>query len=87
MTSAASAYAPAPAATMPRLPMLDGWRALSILAVLAAHMLPLGPARLRINVSAGNAGMGLFFALSGFLIASGLAFHPSVRDFAIRRIA
>ena len=65
--------------------MLDGWRAFSILAVLAAHLLPLGPARLQINLAAGNAGMGLFFGLSGFLIASTLNFHPSVRDFAIRR--
>jgi len=28
-----------------RLKLLDGWRAISILAVLAGHLLPLGPHR------------------------------------------
>ncbi len=75
-----------PAPRMPRLPVLDGWRGISILAVLAAHMLPLGPARFDLNYMAGEFGMGLFFALSGFLITSTLYFHPSVRDFVIRRL-
>jgi peptidoglycan/LPS O-acetylase OafA/YrhL len=70
---------------MPRLPVLDGWRGLSILAVLACHMLPLGPARYDLNTAAGTLGMAIFFALSGFLITSTLFFHPSVRTFAIRR--
>jgi peptidoglycan/LPS O-acetylase OafA/YrhL len=55
-----------------RLPVLDGLRAISILLVLAAHMLPLGPKVLRLNETAGPMGMSLFFALSGFLITSGL---------------
>ncbi len=71
---------------MPRLPVLDGWRACSILAVLACHMLPLGPAHWRLNVAAGCMGMSIFFTLSGFLITSTLYFHPSVRDFIIRRL-
>ena len=55
-----------------RLPALDGLRAISILLVLAAHMLPLGPKILGLNFTAGAMGMSLFFALSGFLIASAL---------------
>jgi peptidoglycan/LPS O-acetylase OafA/YrhL len=65
--------------------MLDGWRGISILAVLACHMLPLGPNHWDLNVATGIFGMAIFFSLSGFLIASTLFFHPSVRDFAIRR--
>lgn len=69
-----------------RLPMLDGWRGISILVVLAAHMLPLGPKRLGLNEAAGVLGMSLFFALSGFLITSTLIHDPSVRNFVIRRL-
>ncbi len=76
----------APARRMPRLPVLDGWRGISILFVLAAHMLPLGPNRWQLNESAGVTGMAIFFSLSGFLITSTLFFHPSVRTFAIRRL-
>ena len=71
---------------MPRLPVLDGWRGISILAVLAAHMLPLGSKRFELNEAAGVFGMAIFFTLSGFLITSTLYFHPSVRTFAIRRM-
>jgi peptidoglycan/LPS O-acetylase OafA/YrhL len=71
---------------MPRLPVLDGWRGISILAVLMAHMLPLGPTRFHLNESAGLFGMAVFFNLSGFLITSTLFFHPSVHTFAIRRL-
>ncbi|HXB62457.1 MAG TPA: acyltransferase [Acidobacteriaceae bacterium] len=72
-------------ARMPHLPVLDGWRGISILSVLAAHMLPLGPKHLQLNDSAACFGMAIFFTLSGFLITSTLYFHPSVRDFFIRR--
>ncbi len=34
---------------MQRIPILDGWRALSILLVLAGHLLPLGPHRWGLN--------------------------------------
>lgn len=78
--------APLPFLRMPRLPVLDGWRAISIAAVLMCHMLPLGPSRLRLNVAFGYFGMALFFSLSGFLIASTLFFNPSISNFAIRRI-
>lgn len=93
--STAIAEIPAPTAppagvAKPRLsgdhfPVLDGWRGLSILAVLAAHMLPLGPRRWDLNVSAGLVGMSLFFTLSGFLITLTLLRHPSVPSFLIRR--
>ncbi len=71
---------------MARFPMLDGWRGISILAVLAAHMLPLGPKNLRLNEAAAVLGMCLFFNLSGFLITSALIHDPSVRNFIIRRL-
>ena len=68
-----------------RMPVLDGWRAVSILFVLAAHMLPLGPKTLLLNSSAGLIGMAIFFTLSGFLITTTLLKHPSTIDFIIRR--
>lgn len=71
--------------SMPRYPVLDGWRGISILCVLAAHMLPLGPKSWQLNFTAGVLGMCLFFTLSGFLITSTLIYHSSVRDFLIRR--
>ena len=65
--------------------VLDGWRGLSILFVLATHLLPLGPKFLRLNETAGPIGMSLFFTLSGFLIANFLIHRPNVSDFIIRR--
>ena len=70
---------------MPQHPVLDGWRAISILVVLAAHMLPLGPKRFDLNASVGALGMSLFFTLSGFLITKTLIYRPSVPQFLIRR--
>jgi peptidoglycan/LPS O-acetylase OafA/YrhL len=70
-----------------RLFELDGLRAISILLVLAAHMLPLGPKFLRLNDVAGAMGMSLFFALSGFLITSALLARPDVKAFLVRRLA
>ena len=69
-----------------RLKMLDGWRALSILSVLAAHMLPLGPSRWNVNGAAGAIGMAVFFTLSGFLIVSILQRDPDIGRFLIRRV-
>lgn len=70
-----------------RLGVLDGLRATSLLLVLAAHMLPLGPKVLRLNSEAGLAGMSLFFTLSGFLITRGLLLNPGVGEFLVRRLA
>lgn len=70
-----------------RFPVLDGLRAISILLVLACHLLPLGPKALRLNETAGAMGMSLFFALSGFLITSGLIRNSDVREFLVRRLA
>lgn len=70
-----------------RLKMLDGWRALSILLVMASHMLPLGPARWNANAAIGMIGMAIFFTLSGFLIVSILARDPDIGRFLIRRIS
>lgn len=68
-----------------RFATLDGWRGLSILFVLAAHFLPLGPKEWQLNSTAGPLGMALFFTLSGFLISHFLLNHASVTDFLIRR--
>jgi peptidoglycan/LPS O-acetylase OafA/YrhL len=73
---------------MPRhIPILDGLRAASILLVLACHMLPLGPKAWQLNEAAGLMGMSLFFALSGFLIASFLLPSQDVADFYRKRLA
>jgi peptidoglycan/LPS O-acetylase OafA/YrhL len=70
-----------------RIPVLDGLRAISILLVLATHMLPLGPKLLRLNETTGAMGMSLFFALSGFLIVSLLRHNADVAEFMIRRLS
>jgi peptidoglycan/LPS O-acetylase OafA/YrhL len=70
-----------------RIPALDGLRATSILLVLAGHLLPLGPAALQLNSTAGLSGMAIFFSLSGFLIVRFLASGMPVPTFVIRRLA
>jgi len=65
--------------------VLDGWRGLSILFVLATHLLPLGPKALRLNETFGPIGMALFFTLSGFLITNFLLHRPNLFDFIVRR--
>ncbi|MEO8243730.1 MAG: acyltransferase [bacterium] len=69
------------------IPELDGIRAMSILLVLATHLLPVGPARFHLNSMTGLMGMSLFFCLSGFLITRFLFERPDVRTFLTRRIA
>lgn len=68
-----------------RFKVLDGWRGLSILSVLACHLVPLGPKYLQVNFAAGVLGMALFFTLSGFLVTHFLLGRPQVIDFLIRR--
>jgi len=68
-----------------RLLVLDGWRGVSILMVLSAHLLPLGPKVWQLNATAGPLGMSLFFTLSGFLITNGLYNNPNVGEFIVRR--
>ena len=67
------------------LQVLDGWRAISILLVLAAHLLPIGPKVFALNFTAGVMGMSLFFILSGFLITSFLLKSTNMIDFFSRR--
>ena len=79
---------PAPTATgRQRIPVLDGWRAISILLVLGAHLLPLGPKWMQMNYAAGAMGMALFFTLSGFLIVSFLADGAPLGLFMMKRLA
>ncbi len=68
------------------LKILDGWRALSILLVLAGHWLPLGPSRFGVNGAVAAGGMAIFFTLSGFLITRFLLDRPSPGPFLIRRL-
>lgn len=68
-----------------RLRVLDGWRAISIILVLCAHLLPLGPKLFRINEAVGAMGMALFFTLSGFLITRLLMNDPRITNFLIKR--
>lgn len=70
-----------------RIPILDGWRATSILLVLGAHLLPLGPKVLELNFTAGAMGMALFFTLSGFLIVQFLAAGAPLGIFVAKRLA
>jgi peptidoglycan/LPS O-acetylase OafA/YrhL len=70
-----------------RIPVLDGWRATSILLVIGAHLLPLGPKVLQINDTAGAMGMALFFTLSGFLIVQFLAGGAPLGLFVMKRLA
>lgn len=69
-----------------RLFQLDGWRGISIISVLAAHLLPLGPSAWQLNATAGLFGMSLFFTLSGYLITSFLLDRPEPISFLVRRI-
>ena len=61
---------------------IDGLRAIAILLVLAAHMIPLGGTG---NDVAGSMGMSLFFCLSGFLITTTLLHNPDLTEFMVRR--
>lgn len=67
--------------------VLDGWRALSILFVLAGHWLPLGPAHWQMNAAIAASGMALFFSLSGFLITHILLKDDRVAPFLLKRVA
>jgi peptidoglycan/LPS O-acetylase OafA/YrhL len=70
-----------------RFSVLDGWRGIAILLVLATHLLPLGPKSWQLNATFGPAGMALFFVLSGFLITNSLSSGTSVTNFLVRRSA
>lgn len=69
-----------------RLFVLDGWRGISILLVLATHLLPVGPKAWHLNLMTGAMGMSLFFTLSGFLITQQLHLRRNVTGFFIRRL-
>jgi peptidoglycan/LPS O-acetylase OafA/YrhL len=68
-----------------KFPPLDGLRALSIVFVLAGHLLPIGPKSWQLNESVAALGMTTFFSLSGFLIATQLLRDDNVGRFLIRR--
>lgn len=68
------------------VPTLDGLRAISIILVLATHLLPLGPKSLDLNSMAGAMGMSLFFILSGYLIVTTLR-SATILEFVVKRLA
>jgi peptidoglycan/LPS O-acetylase OafA/YrhL len=68
-----------------KIPTLDGMRAASIVLVLAAHLLPLGPKSLSLNGTVAAMGMAIFFSLSGFLITQNLINGQPLGTFFIRR--
>jgi peptidoglycan/LPS O-acetylase OafA/YrhL len=75
-----------PIRKMPHIPVLDGWRGISILLVLLGHLFPLGPKSWQMNGAFAATGMAVFFCLSGFLITNTLIYRPVVREFLIRRL-
>ena len=75
-----------PTQGVPRFPVLDGWRGISILLVLAGHLFPLGPQVLNLNECVAALGMAIFFTLSGFLITATLLYRSDVAAFLIRRL-
>ena len=72
---------------MKRFEALDGWRGISILFVLAGHLLPLGPSALQLNATVATSGMALFFILSGFLITNQLLKDQTISVFFVRRLS
>lgn len=68
-----------------RFHVLDGWRGISILFVLAGHLLPIGPSNWQMNGTVAATGMALFFVLSGFLITHILMKNYDLKSFVIRR--
>lgn len=70
---------------MNRFQSLDGWRGISILLVLAGHLLPLGPKSWHMNSAVAATGMVLFFILSGFLITTILLKDNNLYRFLVRR--
>lgn len=72
---------------MPRIPTLDGWRAVAILMVLFSHTLLGMQANVPKWVTFGAHGVAIFFVLSGYLITSRLLAGElaNLRRFYIRR--
>ena len=68
-----------------RLQVLDGWRGISILLVLAGHLFPLSYKDLQLNSPIAATGMAIFFILSGFLITNVLLKDQNIPKFLIRR--
>lgn len=85
---------PTRAASMSRIPSLDGLRALSIFLVMALHTMqrmPYHPSLLWFAIFNGDTGVYIFFVISGYLITS-LLLHEqqkkgsiSMRSFYFRR--
>jgi len=73
-------------APLKHLPLLDGWRALSITLVLVGHLLPVGPSSWALNAPTAATGMVMFFTLSGFLITRFLIEDGDIRRFLVRRL-
>nr|WP_320010675.1 acyltransferase [uncultured Desulfobulbus sp.] len=66
--------------------VLDGWRGIAILFVLAGHLLPLGPKMWHMNYAFAATGMVIFFNLSGFLITNILLHNQNIATFLTKRL-
>ena len=73
-------------APLKHLPMLDGWRALSISLVMVGYLLPVGPGQWALNSPTAATGMVMFFTLSGFLLTRFLIEDGDIRRFLVRRL-
>lgn len=69
-----------------RLLVLDGWRGVSILLILATHFFPIGPKVLGLSEITGTVGMTIFLTLSGFLITNILLSDDRIANFLVRRV-
>lgn len=69
-----------------RFEVLDGWRGIGILLVIAGHWFPLGPAKWGLNESIPASAMVIFFIMSGFLITTSLVRDQNIASFLIRRL-
>ena len=69
-----------------RLPVLDGWRGVSILLILVTHFFPVGPKVLQLSDVTGMTGMAIFLTLSGFLITNILLSDDRIANFLVRRV-
>lgn len=72
--------------------LLDGWRGVSILCILAGHLVPLSPKHwvwlpFNINAFLAVCGMTMFLILSGFLIAQSIDRKRSLRLFLQTRVS
>lgn len=71
---------------MKRIPTLDGWRAIAVLAVIVHHVAKHYCGDEQWWIWRGAVGVDIFFAVSGLLITSQLLQNGNLKSFYIRRV-